>query len=131
MEFEFIRLEDKDQKRLFCAAWHLKNFIENIKDEIVGEFSGACEKCKYQEECLKNENNDIWENIGILTELTGVRFNALRNKSELEVKSIAIDLNEKDILPDDRRMIPVYNPLDREECFKVYKELRSIKKNLI
>lgn len=53
-KIKVIKLNEKEQKDLFCAALHLTNYMEDIKENKVGEFTTACKFCtKYGKECAK------------------------------------------------------------------------------
>lgn len=73
-----IKLSEKEQRNLFCTAWHLTNFLEDSKEEKIANFATPCETCKYQKECLENDHFDALTHFETLTKLTGVQFNALK-----------------------------------------------------
>lgn len=74
MSSKVIELNEVEQQNLFCAAWHLTNLIEDMKEEILGDFGTPCETCKYQNECYEKDNFDGWSHFNTLTKLTGVKF---------------------------------------------------------
>lgn len=71
-KIKIIKLDEKEQKDLFCAAWHLTNLIEDCKEGINANFTTSCETCKYQKECLENDHFDFYTHAQTLTKLTGV-----------------------------------------------------------
>lgn len=109
-------MDDKDQRRLFCAALHLTNLIEDMKNKKVGEPGRACEKCKYQKECFEN-NYSIWENIGILTELTGVKFSAI--KKDVPVSFI-------DVVNSNKKCRVEHELVENDIYEKEYHELKEV-----
>jgi len=80
---KMIELDDKEQRDLFCAAWHLTNFIEDCKEGINANFTTPCETCKYQKECLKNNYFDAYTHFQTLTKLTGVIVTPLNDARKL------------------------------------------------
>jgi len=78
MSKKAIELGEKEQKDLFCAAWHLTNFIEDMKEKKVASFATPCETCKYQKQCWKNDHFDAYSHFETLTKLTGVKFSPLK-----------------------------------------------------
>lgn len=80
-KIKVIKLNEKEQKELFCAAWHLTNFIEDYKEGKLANFATPCETCKYQKECFKDENYiypDAFSPFETLTKLTGVKISAAK-----------------------------------------------------
>lgn len=71
---KLIQLNEKEQRNLFCAAWHLTNFIEDAKEELTADFGTPCETCRYQQECHKEDGFDMYAHFDILTKLTDVKF---------------------------------------------------------
>lgn len=71
-----IELTEKEQKDLFCAAWHLANFIEDEKDKKVAGSEIPCETCKYQKDCHENYIFDPYKHFQTLSKLTGVIISA-------------------------------------------------------
>lgn len=73
-----IELSEKEQRNLFCAAWHLTNLIEDAKEDLPADLGTPCETCKYLKECYENDNLDMYAHLDVLTKLTGVKFNAFK-----------------------------------------------------
>lgn len=74
-----IELDEEEQKKLFCIALHLSNFLEDKKDKTIGNHHTACEFCtRYGKECAKliSEGKPTYYDPKILTKLTGVYFSA-------------------------------------------------------
>lgn len=76
-EIKKIELTEKEERNLFCAAWHLTNLWEDAKDKKVANFATPCETCKYQEECWENDKCYAYKNFETLTKLTGVKISPL------------------------------------------------------
>lgn len=89
-----IELSEKEQKNLFCSAWHLTNLLEDGKDEKVANFATPCETCKYQKECLEDDNFDAYSHFETLTKLTGVKISALTGFRNLVKKGSQSFLKE-------------------------------------
>lgn len=83
MNKKIITLDEKEQKDLFCVAWHLTNFIEDCKEKKVASFTTPCETCKCQKECLENDNFDAYSHFEVLTRLTGVIVTPLESARKL------------------------------------------------
>jgi len=94
---KIIKLDEKEQRDLFCAAWHLTNLIEDCKEGKIVSFTTSCETCKYQKECLKNDNFDAYTHFQTLTKLTGVIVTPLKgartNSFNLFNEELIEDLN--------------------------------------
>ncbi len=103
MKEKIIRLNEKEQKDLFCAAWHLTNFIEDLKEEKVSNFSTPCETCKYQKECFEDDNYDAYSHFQILTKLTGVVVTPLKGARENSFKLLI----EEDQTKETAQEVPV------------------------
>ncbi len=71
-----IQLDEKEQRNLFCAAWHLTNLVEDAKEDLPANLGTPCATCKYQKECYENDNFDMYAHFDTLTKLTGVKFSA-------------------------------------------------------
>lgn len=81
-----ITLTEKDQRDLFCMAWHLTNLIEDCKEKKIASFSTPCETCKYQKGCWENEHFDFYGHAETLTKITGVKFLPVIGARELARK---------------------------------------------
>jgi hypothetical protein len=97
-KIKVIKLDENEQKQLFCIALHLSNFLEDKKDlrwdykseipadkldnekfDMAIKTHTACEFCtRYSKECAKliSEGKPTYYDPKILTKLTGVYFSA-------------------------------------------------------
>lgn len=63
-------MEGKEEKTWHCIAWHLGNFLDDVKEERKADFARSCETCKYNNNC----NFDISPFIKLLETKTDVKF---------------------------------------------------------
>lgn len=82
-----MNTESKNQtlsKDLYCAAWHLKHFVENAKNNEVANFTRPCETCRKAETC----NFDFYEKATVLTEITGIVISPAIKKPDQFLKEL-------------------------------------------